>query len=655
MLVGFCVGYIHHRWFFPLYFNGDASSMQVLASAIFDENSFLPADFSYGNQLVFLRSSQFIVLALMFGQSGYKAFILGSSLSIAFWAIVLYFFLSEYFNSEKKGLLFSSLLLIPLGYWDVDYVLGQQSHLSNVVLALGIVVSTYRYILDKSNYFICVGCACLFVMSLEAPMRGLLVLAPLLVAIALMSNTRVFLVVAIYTASAFILAYFANKLLVESHPLSINYFDTLTFKSSNDFFANFINTSGEAVGNISSWNSVAGKQLGAIRFIVYSFGIIVVIAYFVFIFDTASKAIRLGLIKLSTPQHLQSFSSEYLAGFVSLTAVLGVAFGIFAVSGLNPDTSRHYLWAIFLVKFCLFIALYDASSMLIGKMWAGTFVFVICLVLSSWLASLVVHDWNTVRAIKNKNYSEAVLAVERIAKETGIRYIYGEDFWRMMPLNTLLENINAQALVLGGGELRPYSWLTRPSWSCVEGTVLYYLRDGPVDKAIETKLMKIRGAKIHDGNSYSIWSGPPVWQIPPTASCSGLSLNVDDDFLLKLPSTVGFVENGIRITSDQSGFLVYGPYSPLKAGSYYLNVYGASKALSGAYVDVASSGGQIVHARFDILQSSVGFLLSDAVVQLPADVSDIEVRVWVNEKTVIYLSGYSLKPLPIGTINPAIK
>src|SRR5690554_7938047 len=97
--------------------------MHVLAKSIVDEISLLPHDFSYGNQLVFLRSSPFIALIMACGLDGYTAFSVGFALSIPFWGAILHYLLSVYFMSPRKGLLLPVLLLFLLGGWVIDYIL----------------------------------------------------------------------------------------------------------------------------------------------------------------------------------------------------------------------------------------------------------------------------------------------------------------------------------------------------------------------------------------------------------------------------------------------------------------------------------------------------------------------------------------------------
>lgn len=115
------------------------------------------------------------------------------------------------------------------------------------------------------------------------------------------------------------------------------------------------------------------------------------------------------------------------------------------------------------------------------------------------------------------------------------------------------------------------------------------------------------------------------------------------DFL-SLPSQVGIVENFGIITQSRSGFLVYGPYTPLKSGKYLLSISGKSSQLRGAYVDVVSDLGTKVHAKFKLKEDG-NYLLRNGVVNLDVNVKDLEVRVWVSEKDELRLFGYSLKPL----------
>lgn len=517
VLISFCIGYIHHRWFFPLSFHGDAAAMDVLAKAILDEQSFLPYDFSYGNQLVFLRSSPFITVFLFFGMTGYKAFIFGSALSIAFWGTVLYHFLYVYFELKSKAFLFTLLVLFPIGMFDADYILGQQSHLSNIVLSFGIVISIQKYILKANIYHLVSACICLFIMSSEAPIRGMLVIVPILIITLLTTNRRTFCRVIFTMTMAFAMAFLVNKVLLYFHPVAFDILKSITFKTSNEILKNLSKTTEETIYCISNINLLAGKHLRPVSFIIYLSGIFFVIANISFIFTWMLKAMSISLKKLSCAENLEYSLPTKNFDFISLTASLGVISGALAVSSLNPDSSRHYLWAITLVKFCLFIFLYDIMLRLFKKNIAIVIIIVTSLLPSSWLATLSVYNWNTKSHIVSRNYTDVVRKIEEISRKKNIRNIYGEDFWRMMPLNTLLHDINAQSILFDGKNLNLMNWLTRPSWAHVQEDVLYYLKNGSVDREIENKLILIGGEKVYDGNEYALWVGPPVWRLSPSA------------------------------------------------------------------------------------------------------------------------------------------
>ncbi len=526
--LAFCIGFIHHKWFFPLLVDfplvfdddaaGDAAAMQILAKAILDQGSLLPADFSYGNQLVFLRSSPFIALAFILGLNGLDAYIIGSSLSIAFWGGVLYLFLSPFLNSNWKGALFSILLLLPLGFWEFDYVLGQQSHLSNVVLSIGLVLSISLYITKKSNLFIIAAGICLFIMSLEAPIRGLLVLAPVFAALLLAGNLRKKTISA-SLGFAFISAYLFNKLLVQLRPLSLNHFNVLSFKSTNEIFDNLGRNSRQTFSNLSSLDVISGDTISLAGFIILATGLLLLAIYLGFFLYGIFEATKVAKLKFHNGSRPEVSENVNDVCIVRLISVFGIVIGALAVAALNPDSSRHYLWSVLLTKLFVLKFIFDLLSTYFGRNKAAVILICLAFIMSSWFANLAKHKWNTARAMTNTNFSETAEAISDISKYTGIKHIYGEDDHRMMPLNIFIPNINAQTLTLAGEEISIFSWLTRPSWSCVEGDVLYYLKDGPVDKEIKKRLVDVGGMQIKNGVGYTLWKGPRVWRSPSTAGC----------------------------------------------------------------------------------------------------------------------------------------
>ena len=106
---------------------------------------------------------------------------------------------------------------------------------------------------------------------------------------------------------------------------------------------------------------------------------------------------------------------------------------------------------------------------------------------------------------------------------------------------------------------------------------------------------------------------------------------------------VGTVAEGKLVTTRKSGFLHFGPYAPLNAGDYVLRIFGEIGHAGGAWVDVAGEKGETTYARFPLaVQPEPSRPLLEAPVNLPQDVDDLEIRVFVEADTQMSLSGYQL-------------
>ncbi len=620
--------------------------MHVLAKAILDEGSLLPKDFSYGNQLVFLRSSPFIALAALMGFREYDVFAFGSALSIAFWGGVLSVFLNSLFKSSTKSIIFTICLLIPFGHWDSDFTLGQQSHLSNAVLSLGAVIFSYKYLEEKNFWWIILSSLCIFFISAEAPIRGLLVLAPLSVVIVLRATgLRELFIAATSIFFVFLLAFSLNKYLLLHRPISLNYLGSLKFKSSGEILDNLGRTTVETIGAVSSINIFSGVSLSLTGGLGFSLGLFLVLFYLYFAFSGLAR-ISVAVKERFSGLVAQNYVYEHrLADFLHLTATLALLFGALAVAGLNPDSSRHYLWVIFLFKLIIIYWAFVFIRKFFSYKVASAALIVFSASASSWIGSLVKYDFSLNDAVNSRNSSQAVQDIRLASQKTGIKTVYGEDFWRMMPLNSFIQGLDAQALLLDNSTLRPYHWLTRPSWACTDNEVLYYLKDGLVDKAIQDALIDSEARVITMGHGYTIWAGPRVWGLSSSPGCYETQLHYFGKTLASLPSMIGVMQNGYRVADGQQGFLIFGPYASIKSGEYKLTVVGSSRLSNGSYIDVVSGGGAVVHARFEVENSLENFLLESGSVNLPKNVSDLEIRVWAEKDSVIKIKGYELTPV----------
>jgi len=519
VMVAFALGYIHHRWFYPLFFHGDAAAMHILGNAIYDEISLLPQDFYYGNQLVFLRSSPFIALAKVLGSEGYDSFAVGSALSIGVWGGVLFGLLRMYVSSLRLSLALMVALLIPLGPWDVDFFLGQQSHLANAILALGMALGVARYAQTVRLSSLAVAAVCLFLMSAEAPIRGLLVWVPLLVAAYLFTSRERLKCITWVTGSVFAISFLINKLLVGWRPTALNHFTAIRLNSTDEILENLLVTTLETIHSVTVISFFDGAKLTIGGLIALVLGLLILGAYaFTIIYGLRAVVGQLR-DKLYPVQHAGSDPQHSTDILVVSTAALGFVVGALAVATLNPDSSRHYFWVIFVLKFCVLKWLFDRLQMHFHQGVAIALPLLVCLLASVWMAQLGKHIIDLDQMIESKISPAHVKHIKRISTERDIHYVYGEDFWRMMPLNSLIPGIESQALLADGDELVAFKWLARPSWSCPRGPVMFFLKDGPVDQIIERELVKRDGQLVHQGEDYTLWIGTSLLAPSPRAQC----------------------------------------------------------------------------------------------------------------------------------------
>lgn len=662
ILITFLIGYIHYRYFYPLSFNGDAAAHHVLAKAMLDEGSFLPKDFAYGNQLIFWRSSPFIALAMAIGLKGYFAFIIGSSLSVAFWGGILYLILVEITGSGFKSVILSGCILIPLGRWEMNFVLGMQSHLANAIFSLACFVLLWKYIQSYKSKYLILSNICIFLITMEAPMRGMLIALPLYIiaAVAVKKFDRNSLKIAYTLIGSFFSAFFINRILLNYRPLRVDFFRIIKFRSIGEIVANLGITSIETMRDVSNLYVFSKESLSLYKGCLYTIGLLIVFIYLAAILTGGIRLKKLAGIKLENALQ-KKFVNTHIgcSDFLLLGGVAGCFIGALAVAAFNPDSSRHYLWAVILIKVAIILKGYSAIDLHFSSKVAASFFIAFFLIASWWHAVLIKYDglimynkyvslrYNADLPMVLDSDMGQLLTIKRIAEETGIHTVYGEDFWRMMPINTVLDNINAQELTYDGQHLVPFVWLTRPSWGSVpdNATVLYFLKQGKVDKVIEKRLLQNNGLKIVSDAKFAIWKGPRVWDYIPYSGYYEKHIDFSGDKFKLLPTQVGArVGKGIA-TNGKTGVLFYGPYIPLQKGVYSLSVFGNIKKTNGAYIEIVTQGGAKVHKKLPLRNSKNGVILTGENIELPVNLEDVEIRAWVTEKDKLEISGYKLMPV----------
>lgn len=114
-----------------------------------------------------------------------------------------------------------------------------------------------------------------------------------------------------------------------------------------------------------------------------------------------------------------------------------------------------------------------------------------------------------------------------------------------------------------------------------------------------------------------------------------------DSFNAQTPHQVGELTAGTLRTTGQTGFLYHGPNLPAEAGTYRLTVEGTLETPAGAWIDVTSSKGTINHGSFPLAgRGPADGLILDETVHLAAPTTDVEIRLWVSDRTNLTATGY---------------
>ncbi len=128
-------------------------------------------------------------------------------------------------------------------------------------------------------------------------------------------------------------------------------------------------------------------------------------------------------------------------------------------------------------------------------------------------------------------------------------------------------------------------------------------------------------------------------------SKSTTALHYNGELFSSLLSSTGSLVGLSRITNNKAGLLFYGPYIPLAHGVYKLKVYGFAENTSGAFVDITSKLGSVVHGKFPLKSSVETGVLVTGSVEIPSNITDLEIRLHVSEKDKLVVTGYDLLPV----------
>ncbi|GAB51565.1 hypothetical protein [Atlantibacter hermannii] len=569
ILISFVFGVIHIKWVYSITFHADAAAMQVLAQAIYESHSILPHDYYYGNQLIFLRSEIAIALAMAMGFKGYTAFIIGSALWISIWSTILFSSLYCVFKKNILAAFYTFCLFFPVsaGY-DYDYILGQQSHLANVVLSLSILIFFILSVKEENLRRILPAALFIFLMVIEEPLRAAFVFITLIVTCFIFWDFKKYRTQLVILFVSFSLALILNKYLLNYYSLGRDISAGIKLVDYSTFLSNLSRILNDYLLNFSSLSFLEGSSFFKFSIIGYGFNFIYETIFSIYILVTL-----VSIIKNVIMQRPDSNSPFW--GVLKVTAFIGLLFTTLAICLLNPDSSRHALWALFIIKLCFLMDLvrFFRNRFLIGKSISFLIVFAIVCLSSTWFCVATLSPSVINSSVYKKYNSDLSYSLKNLSKKYNVKNVYGNNYWSIMPFNVIIPEFSYGVLQINDtGHFSPMQWLSRPSYFDVspDENVFYLVRpDEDKDGRFVDNIKRNNGILLDHVGGTDIWLAKPIWPIF-NGEYGRYTWNG-----CQLPTQIGTLASNCTINKDakdSEGYLSFGPYQKLPHGNYKFEI-----------------------------------------------------------------------------------
>ena len=629
-------------YYYPVVFNSDSAAIQVLAQAMADEMSLLPHDFSYGNQLILFRANLFIAPVLKLGLTGYNAYVVGSAINFSVFFLITFLTLETLYRQWTKSLFLTVLFFLPLGFNEAEFMLGQQSHLANVVFILMIAVHSYRACWHKEWRGLVIASSVVFLMTLETPMRVLFVLLPLALVIATTGKARSAGKLSLALVIAFVVGYIGNRYLVMTHPIAAD-FSNMPFTTSDRLVIRVGEMLKDFVDGYIGFSQFIGMQTKPrVHLVLYGLKTLVLVSFLGLFYwlakRLAERALKPWMDNSGTIQ-----GEPQAMEFIGMLGITGVLTGLWmnAAIELYPEgITRHFLWALQLCKLALCAYTLNALAYLIPKPLPRYGVlFVLALLSSTVASSFLFAPYRTQlhQNIESKTNLPIDGKIQELMLIHGINSIYSGDFWNALRLEVLIPPAKAAELSVSDGSVFFRQWLTRPSMRCIDGNVFYLLDRSKINEEFIARRVLERGGRIleHFGDT-GIYLGTPVWD---RNGCIVSYLEI-----IPKPDThhtVGKFDTATNVMvaeKGQVGALMFGPYAKLAPGHYQATLLVTAEAgIDGTdvgAVDVNGVAGATLGHQ--LVSVPIKAARGEQTIKLTFDVNDqqiaYEFRVIVNGK-----------------------
>lgn len=527
LLAGFVFAAVFMVAFYPAIFHSDSAAHQLLAQAMVDEGSLVPRDFAYGNQLILWRNNLFIAPALALGVEGYRAYATGSAVNFALFFALAFVCIDLLLGDWRRSLLVAFLFFLPWGHSEADFIMGQQSHLAFVVLALALAVHALRASQGlRRSQAVCA--VVVFLLVLEAPTRAAMLVLPLAAALWLAAPGARLRPLALAVLGAGAAAYLANRGLVASHqvtgipPLPVAPFPRFTARAAEltrglvDYFIGF-----EQFEHASS-NGATLLLYGFKTLLLAAFGgVLAWEGWRVAALLRSRVAMHAGMPSV-TQSAAQSAAqpatdaSPSALDFIGTSGLVGTALGFWIVCAIEYWLDvRHFLWALMFLKLALIVlALRWLDAHLRAPSARVAAVLVAGLLVSGTATRLIVPQYRHVLKDEIATHLQKPIArrIQAQMQATGLNRLYGRH-WEVLRFEVLAPPARTASLASDRGQVQFVPFLTRPSMRCVQGDVLYLLDKGVPEEALTAGKVLESGGRLLEQLTpgKALYRGRPVW------------------------------------------------------------------------------------------------------------------------------------------------
>lgn len=369
---------------------------------------------------------------------------------------------------------------------------------------------------------------CFALISIESPIRGLLLLAPLLIGINyLLGNRRNKVIYFITLVINFIISYKISKYIVTNF-VTLAYLNEhiVYLHNSSEILDNIIYFIKDMIYGVSNINSLAEKRLidSNLKYIfAYGISLCVIMAYIFFTVKSIFNCFKV--------------CNGYKDKNIYIMMSIGFIINLLVIICLSPDrfaAARHLMWVIFIIKFLIFSELFNYIMCNISIRKNTNFdkniqiiLFVVIAILcSSWISILAKYRLKNINTeINNIIGITAIKDIEYVANKYKINNVYGGLYdgtflHSMMHLNTYSSIAYYAPLALENSTKRfiPSPYLSRSSIFChkkVDNVIYYLINKNEIDNEIKFLLLqKFNSFEAKSGEGYSIWIGNPIWKTP---------------------------------------------------------------------------------------------------------------------------------------------